>query len=482
MLVSGDVYDRAMPSPETVELLSQSLLRLVDAGRPGRRQQRQPRLRHPARVRVGPARAGRAAPAHLRRRRRAARCWSATSPCTRCPTSSRPWPPTPWAPPSAPTPACCAPRWRRVRADAEQRGGRTVVMAHAFVTGGVTSESERDITRRRRVGGAARRSSPASTTPRWATCTAARRSRRGVRYSGSPVAMSFSEWAPPQGQPARRPLRRHPGGRARRGARSSGRWPCCAAPSTQLLADPAHAAAEAAWCQVTLTDPQRPLGAMDQVRRRFPLTLELRFDPQGATVPLRPYAARVATATDVEVCCDFLGHVRGGRGASDDERALLAEAVEASRVARQVGDDEGVAAGPPTAGRRAPREGAPARDRGVRAVRRTGSSSTSTRSRPRGSSSSTGPPARARPACSTPSASPCTPTCPARAPSGGLRSDHAGPDAVPRVTLELTAGTRRLRITRSPEFLRPKKRGTGTVVGAGHGHPRGAPRRPVGRR
>ena len=70
-----------------------------------------------------------------------------------------------------------------------------------------------------------------------------------------------------------------------------------------------------------------------------------RFDPQEPTVPLRPYAARVATATDVEVCCDFLGHVRGGRGASDDERALLAEAVEASRVARQVGDDEGVVAG-----------------------------------------------------------------------------------------------------------------------------------------
>ena len=45
----------------------------------------------------------------------------------------------------------------------------------------------------------------------------------------------------------------------------------------------------------------------------------------------------------------------------------------------------------------------------------------------------------------------------------GLRSDHAGPGAVPRVTLELTAGTRRLRITRSPEFVRPKKRGDGTV-------------------
>ena len=32
VLVSGDVYDRAMPSPDTVELLSQGLFRLVDAG------------------------------------------------------------------------------------------------------------------------------------------------------------------------------------------------------------------------------------------------------------------------------------------------------------------------------------------------------------------------------------------------------------------------------------------------------------------
>ncbi len=43
----------------------------------------------------------------------------------------------------------------------------------------------------------------------------------------------------------------------------------------------------------------------------------------------------------------------------------------------------------------------------------------------------------------------------------GLRSDHAEPDAVPRVTLELTAGERRFRIVRSPEFHRPKRRGTG---------------------
>ena len=32
VLVSGDVYDRALPSPDTVELLSSAVTRLIDAG------------------------------------------------------------------------------------------------------------------------------------------------------------------------------------------------------------------------------------------------------------------------------------------------------------------------------------------------------------------------------------------------------------------------------------------------------------------
>lgn len=45
----------------------------------------------------------------------------------------------------------------------------------------------------------------------------------------------------------------------------------------------------------------------------------------------------------------------------------------------------------------------------------------------------------------------------------GLRSDHAAPDAVPTVRLELTVAGRRLRLERSPEFQRPKKRGEGST-------------------
>ena len=45
-----------------------------------------------------------------------------------------------------------------------------------------------------------------------------------------------------------------------------------------------------------------------------------------------------------------------------------------------------------------------------------------------------------------------------------LRSDHADPGVPTQVALELTAGGRRLEITRRPEQPRPKRRGTGTTL------------------
>lgn len=44
-----------------------------------------------------------------------------------------------------------------------------------------------------------------------------------------------------------------------------------------------------------------------------------------------------------------------------------------------------------------------------------------------------------------------------------LRSDHAAPGAVPQVILEFTLGGRRYRITRSPQHMRPKQRGSGFI-------------------
>ncbi|MBM6399686.1 exonuclease SbcCD subunit D [Phycicoccus sonneratiae] len=340
VLVSGDVYDRALPAPDTVALLSQTLERLVDAGA----QVVVSSGNHDSATRLGFAsglleRSG----VHLR---------------TSVADVGRPVlvgdvavHPLPYLEPALVADALGAVErthasvlraaMERVRADAAARGGRTVVMAHAFVSGGVTSDSERDIS----VGGVSAVPVEVFAGVDY-TALGHLHGRQvvadGVRYSGSPVAMSFSEARHRKGgllvdlggaevvveevdAPVQRPLA------VLRG------------PIDELLADPRHAAAEGAWCQVTLTDPSRPLGAMERLRRRFPHTLELRFEPEGVAVPLRPYAARVRAESPVDVCCDFLDHVRGGQGADADERGLLVEAVEASRVARGLTDDEGVA-------------------------------------------------------------------------------------------------------------------------------------------
>lgn len=45
----------------------------------------------------------------------------------------------------------------------------------------------------------------------------------------------------------------------------------------------------------------------------------------------------------------------------------------------------------------------------------------------------------------------------------GIVSDHAAPTATPSVELEFTCGTRRFRLRRTPAYVRPKRRGTGTI-------------------
>ncbi|MCS0635644.1 exonuclease SbcCD subunit D [Streptomyces sp. LP05-1] len=222
----------------------------------------------------------------------------------------------------------------RVRADLATRphGTRSVVLAHAFVAGGLPSESERDIT----VGGV--QSVPAGVFD--GVDYAALGHLHGcqtvgerVRYSGSPLAYSFSEvhhrktmWLVdlgPAGEiaaeridcPVPRPL-----------ARISGRL-------DELLADPALARHEDAWVEATLTDPVRPAEPMARLARRFPHTLSLLFAPErAADDPARSYAQRLRDRDDRQIAEDFVAHVRGA-GPDAPERATLAEAFETVRIA-----------------------------------------------------------------------------------------------------------------------------------------------------
>ncbi|MFJ1702798.1 exonuclease SbcCD subunit D [Kitasatospora sp. NPDC088346] len=220
-----------------------------------------------------------------------------------------------------------------VRADLAGReaGTRAVVLAHAFVTGGEASDSERDIT----VGGVA--SVPASVFDgvHYAALGHLHGSQTlapHLRYSGSPLAYSFSEehhrksmWlvdlaadgsvaAERIDCPVPRPLARLRGTLA------------------ELLADPRHTPHEQSWVQAVLTDPVRPAQPMEELRRRFPHALQLLFEPEGGEADgTLSYAARVSGRSDLEVAEGFVRHVRAGRPVDAAEHAWLVEGLESVR-------------------------------------------------------------------------------------------------------------------------------------------------------
>jgi exonuclease SbcD len=150
-----------------------------------------------------------------------------------------------------------------------------------------------------------------------------------VRYSGSPLAYSFSEehqvkgaWLVDLGETVRAEFVEAPV--PRRAARVRGRI-------DDLLTGERWASHEDHWLQVTLTDPDRPAGAMDRLRRRFPHTLALAFEPEGGTADDdRGWAERIRDRSELEIAYDFVREVRGS-AASEDERDLLHEAFESFR-------------------------------------------------------------------------------------------------------------------------------------------------------
>jgi len=341
VLVSGDVYDRALPSPDTVELLSDTVTRLIDAGAAVVLSSGN----HDSAIRLGfasdlLARAG----LHIR-----TGLDSVGTPVMVKDTAIYPLPylePAMAADRIGATERTHAAVLRaamdRVRADALSRSGATVVMAHAFVTGGATSESERDIS----VGGVSAVHPDVFAGADYVALGhlhGPQRIGETIRYSGSPIALSFSEATQRKGcllvdvKPGvlNTEAIAAPVGRSLATLRGD---------LADLLGDPAHRGAESAYCQITLTDPVRPMGAMEQLRRRFPDTLVLAFEPVGAQVIAHTGAA-VRQRGELDLCCDFLAHVRAGNEASRPERALLATAFESSRLVRGELEDEGRATG-----------------------------------------------------------------------------------------------------------------------------------------
>ncbi|MER0444379.1 exonuclease SbcCD subunit D [Streptomyces sp. Edi4] len=222
----------------------------------------------------------------------------------------------------------------RVRSDLAGRPAdtRSVVLAHAFVAGGEPSDSERDIT----VGGVAAVPAGVFHGVDYVALGHLHGSQvitERIRYSGSPLAYSFSEATHRKSMwlvdlaadgdlsaeridcPVPRPL-----------ARIRGRLDA-------LLEDPALARHEQAWVEATLTDAVRPADAMAKIAARFPHTLSLAFDPERADGdPRASYARRLSGRSDQQIAEDFVAHVRGGSGPDERERTVLRGVFDAVRV------------------------------------------------------------------------------------------------------------------------------------------------------
>ena len=359
VLVSGDVYDRAQPRTEVVELLSTTLAQIREAGAyvvltSGNHDS-------PARLGFG---AGimshggvhlltRVADAHVpvlltQSEDSAVSVARATTPLAGVAPDGAPSGAftvavygIPYIEPRAAAPSLdCAPTHQavlgtvmeRINADKHERGGiPSVVMAHAFVTGAQPTDSERVVD----SGGLGTVSAEVFARHDYTALGHIHRRQRvadTVRYSGSPVAYSFSEaghpkgaWLVDVGKTGVHEVTAFQHVAAMDLARLRGTL-------DDLLRDPAHTSTENAWCQVVLTDGDRPASAMDRIRTRFPKTVELRWEPEGGrTLTQQAYSARVAEAAGAEeLCAQFYDHVRH-RGLSGPEKTEIADAVAAAR-------------------------------------------------------------------------------------------------------------------------------------------------------
>ncbi|RSM69712.1 exonuclease SbcCD subunit D [Amycolatopsis sp. WAC 01375] len=222
---------------------------------------------------------------------------------------------------------------RRVRADLASRpsGTRSVVLAHAFVTGGEPTESERTIA----VGGVEQVPGSVFDGVDYVALGhlhGPQTLAEHLRYSGSPLAYSFSEtrqrksvWLVDLDADGLAEVRRHELPVPRHLAMVRGEL-------ADLLSDPAHDGLTEHFLSFTVTDRVRPVDAMRKLRERFPYAVHMDWQPEGGhDGAALKYAEAVRGRSDVEITRSFLEDCRGSAPSDSEERLVLAALGAAGR-------------------------------------------------------------------------------------------------------------------------------------------------------
>ncbi len=221
----------------------------------------------------------------------------------------------------------------QVRADLASRppGTRSVVLAHAFVVGGAASGSERSIA----VGGVESVAADLFDGFDYVALGHLHRAQvidNRLRYSGSPLPYAFSEadqrkgvWLVDLAVDGSVEVQRLDLPEVRRLATITG-------PLHEIL--DGHADLVDAYLSVELTDQVRPLEPMRRLRERFPHVLVAQWTPAQ---PPGPGPARTVTGHrgDGLLLTDFVTAARGTPPTAA-ERVLLERSLVAERVAERV--------------------------------------------------------------------------------------------------------------------------------------------------
>lgn len=213
---------------------------------------------------------------------------------------------------------------------------RSLVMAHAFVVGGIASDSERDI----RVGGVDSVPAGVFSGVDYVALGHLHGAQKVAvpdavaRYSGSPLAYSFSEMNHKKSTAI-----------VTIGADGVSQEPeLIAAPVPRKLSDLTGSMADILgeqgdahvdnWLRVTVTDPLRPTDMNARLKAKFPHALVMQHQPIRSGTRDRESIVVTAQANPSEVAAQFVQDVTTVP-ATAEETAVLTQAIDRARAAER---------------------------------------------------------------------------------------------------------------------------------------------------